>query len=130
MRPPSRTAEQFMVRFPDGMRDRIAEAAKANNRSMNSEIVARLGASFASAPETSASIQATLFDEKAADFATRLAAVEKLMPAMALLEKLQPVMAWAEKNKPLLATLEKIKPAQELAEKIKAAQNKRPPKKG
>ncbi|WP_028310992.1 Arc family DNA-binding protein [Derxia gummosa] len=45
-KPPSRTAEQFVVRFPDGMRDRIAEAAKANNRSMNAEIVARLEASF------------------------------------------------------------------------------------
>lgn len=40
--PPSRVAEQFVVRFPDGMRGRIAEAAKANNRSMNAEIVARL----------------------------------------------------------------------------------------
>ncbi|MGS1042258.1 Arc family DNA-binding protein [Burkholderia glumae] len=46
--PPSRTAEQFVVRFPDGMRDRIAEAAKANNRSMNAEIVARLEQSFGS----------------------------------------------------------------------------------
>ena len=45
--PPSRTAEQFVVRFPDGMRDRIAEAAKQNNRSMNAEIVARLQGSFA-----------------------------------------------------------------------------------
>lgn len=44
--PPSRTAEQFVVRFPDGMRDRIAEAAKQNNRSMNAEIVARLHRSF------------------------------------------------------------------------------------
>jgi hypothetical protein len=44
--PPSRTAEQFVVRFPDGMRDKIAEAAKANNRSMNAEIVARLARSF------------------------------------------------------------------------------------
>lgn len=35
-----------MLRLPDGMRDRIAEAANANNRSMNSEIVARLEASF------------------------------------------------------------------------------------
>lgn len=48
--PPSRTAEQFVVRFPDGMRDRIAEIAKTNNRSMNSEIVARLQASFDSPP--------------------------------------------------------------------------------
>lgn len=44
--PPSRTAEQFVVRFPDGMRDRIAEEAKKNNRSMNAEIVARLQDSF------------------------------------------------------------------------------------
>ena len=43
---PSRTAEQFVVRFPDGMRDRIADEAKTNNRSMNAEIVARLQASF------------------------------------------------------------------------------------
>lgn len=46
--PPSRTAEQFVVRFPEGMRDRIKEAAEVNNRSMNAEIVARLEASFAS----------------------------------------------------------------------------------
>lgn len=44
--PPSRTAEQFVVRFPDGMRDLIADEAKKNNRSMNAEIVARLQASF------------------------------------------------------------------------------------
>lgn len=43
---PSQIQERFMVRLPDGMRDRIAEAAKANNRSMNAEIVARLEASF------------------------------------------------------------------------------------
>lgn len=44
--PPSRTAEQFVVRFPGGMRDRIAESAKASGRSMNAEIVARLEQSF------------------------------------------------------------------------------------
>jgi crotonobetainyl-CoA:carnitine CoA-transferase CaiB-like acyl-CoA transferase len=43
---PSRVAEQFVVRFPDGMRDLIAEAAKTNSRSMNSEIVARLQQTF------------------------------------------------------------------------------------
>lgn len=32
--------------MPDGLRDRIADAAKANNRSMNAEIVARLEQSF------------------------------------------------------------------------------------
>lgn len=43
---PSRHLAQFLVRFPEGMRERIAEAAKANNRSMNSEIVARLERTF------------------------------------------------------------------------------------
>lgn len=31
--------ERFTVRFPDGMRDVIAERARNNGRSMNSEIV-------------------------------------------------------------------------------------------
>ncbi|RTF27202.1 Arc family DNA-binding protein [Serratia marcescens] len=31
--------DKFMLRFPDGMRDAIAERAKRNGRSMNAEIV-------------------------------------------------------------------------------------------
>nr|WP_154325030.1 Arc family DNA-binding protein [Pantoea sp. 201603H] len=31
--------ERFTVRFPDGMRDAIAERARKNGRSMNSEII-------------------------------------------------------------------------------------------
>lgn len=38
----SRTADKFVVRLPDGMRDRIAEVARNQHRSMNSEIIARL----------------------------------------------------------------------------------------
>jgi hypothetical protein len=34
-----RDYDKFMLRFPDGMRDAIAERAKQNGRSMNSEIV-------------------------------------------------------------------------------------------
>lgn len=34
-----RDYDKFMLRFPDGMRDAIAERAKNNGRSMNSEIV-------------------------------------------------------------------------------------------
>ena len=37
-----RGADQYTVRFPDGLRDRIKAAAEANNRSMNAEIVATL----------------------------------------------------------------------------------------
>lgn len=44
---PSDLADKFMLRMPDGMRDRIAEAAKVNGRSMNAEIVHRLSESFA-----------------------------------------------------------------------------------
>lgn len=40
--PPSALADKFMLRLPDGMRERIASKAKANNRSMNAEIVATL----------------------------------------------------------------------------------------
>ncbi|WP_425557718.1 Arc family DNA-binding protein [Herbaspirillum huttiense] len=42
----SRHADKYILRFPDGMRDRIATAAKENGRSMNSEIIARLQHSF------------------------------------------------------------------------------------
>jgi hypothetical protein len=45
---PSDIADKFMLRLPDGMRERLAEAAKANNRSMNAEIIFRLDASFSS----------------------------------------------------------------------------------
>ncbi|UXQ89112.1 transcriptional repressor [Synechococcus phage MinM1] len=44
---PERDLNRYIVRFPEGMRDRIAEAAKANGRSMNAEIVHRLEQSFA-----------------------------------------------------------------------------------
>lgn len=43
---PSETQERFIVRLPDGMRDKVADSSKANKRSMNSEIVARLQSSF------------------------------------------------------------------------------------
>ncbi|MFC4927861.1 Arc family DNA-binding protein [Delftia deserti] len=44
---PSDKADKVLVRMPDGMRDRIKVAAKASNRTMNAEIVARLEESFA-----------------------------------------------------------------------------------
>lgn len=42
----SRTADKFVVRLPDGMRERIADVARDNHRSMNSEIISRLEASL------------------------------------------------------------------------------------
>jgi plasmid stability protein len=34
--------DQYMLRFPDGMRDRLKALAAANNRSLNAEIISRL----------------------------------------------------------------------------------------
>lgn len=39
---PSEQQDRFIVRLPDGMRDKIRSVAERNGRSMNAEIVARL----------------------------------------------------------------------------------------
>lgn len=39
---PSRFSDKFMVRFPEGMRDRLAAAARENRRSMNAELIIHL----------------------------------------------------------------------------------------
>lgn len=44
---PSRTADKFMVRFPDGLRERLAASARANRRSMNAELVVHLETALA-----------------------------------------------------------------------------------
>jgi hypothetical protein len=61
-----RGSEQFMLRLPDGMRDRIREAAEANQRSMNAEILSRLEASF-SPPVPLDGIQLTADEEAIMD---------------------------------------------------------------
>lgn len=48
-KPVGRASDKFMLRFPDGMRDQIAAAAKESGRSMNAEIVHRLSRSFGGA---------------------------------------------------------------------------------
>lgn len=45
---PTRDQNKYVIRMPEGMRDKIREAAEANNRSMNAEIVSRLESSFQS----------------------------------------------------------------------------------
>lgn len=48
----SRDADKFVVRLPDGFREQIADQAKANERSMNGEIVARLKQSLTQEQKT------------------------------------------------------------------------------
>lgn len=50
----SRTADKFVVRLPDGMREQIADIAKVHHRSMNSEIIARLETSLAEESQAAA----------------------------------------------------------------------------
>lgn len=38
--------DKYLIRFPEGMRDRVAAVAKENGRSMNTEIITRLERSF------------------------------------------------------------------------------------
>lgn len=52
---PSQMQDKFNLRFPDGMRDAIAERAKANGRSMNSEIIQILQDALDENPEQIAS---------------------------------------------------------------------------
>lgn len=43
---PSERQERFIVRMPDGLRDRIKVEAEKNNRSMNSEIISTLESAY------------------------------------------------------------------------------------
>lgn len=43
---PSRGSDQFVVRFPDGLRERVKQAADLSGRSMNAEIIAVLEEKF------------------------------------------------------------------------------------
>ena len=47
----SRKLDKFVVRFPDGMREKLGEAARSNKRTMNAEIVHRLEDSFSQASD-------------------------------------------------------------------------------
>ena len=52
---PSGNQDQFNVRLPEGMRERIKAAADQNGRSMNAEIIATLAEKY---PETAIDVQA------------------------------------------------------------------------
>lgn len=56
-----RESDKFMLRLPEGMRERVAELAKANGRTMNAEIVSRLERSLKD--ENVAGTQAAMLSE-------------------------------------------------------------------
>ena len=62
-----------MLRFPEGMRARIADRAKENGRSANSEIIAMLtNVLDASCPDLAAVPSGTLLDEVIARYGARV----------------------------------------------------------
>lgn len=73
------SADKYIVRFPDGMRERISEAAKANSRSMNAEIVARLQASFE--PDNSNLATAVITKLLDAQYERLMASVQEVVAA-------------------------------------------------
>ncbi len=86
---PSETQERFIIRFPNGMRDRIKEAADANNRSMNAEIVARLESSFLMSPEGAL---------LPSDIPERLHKLEHTVLQMMEVSGIEPPDSWIEKH--------------------------------
>lgn len=47
----TRKSDQFALRLPDGLRDRLRAAAEENRRSMNAEIVVHLERAVGNSPE-------------------------------------------------------------------------------
>lgn len=78
----ARDDPHFRLRLPAPLRDRLAAAAKANNRSANAEVVARLERSFVEMPKGIEDVRER-HDEVLAmmrevlETAERLAAVQK-----------------------------------------------------
>lgn len=83
----SRKLDKFMLRFPDGMRDEIREAAEKSGRSMNAEIVHRLQLSLSVEAHAATNLSET---EKSVEKLT-----EKLETTQ---EKVDEFMKWLERE--------------------------------
>lgn len=79
--PPSRKADQFVARFPDGLRERLSEVAKSNGRSMNAEIVTRLQGSFDFVKLLPFGVQEAMVSEAEESGTSPMEALEKLVLA-------------------------------------------------
>lgn len=63
------------LRLPDDLRERVKDAAKVNNRSMNSEIIVRLGASFDAGVQIAPAFAALLESHIQQEVTARLKAI-------------------------------------------------------
>jgi plasmid stability protein len=102
----SQNQDKFIVRLPDGLRDRMRLAAEANHRSMNAEMVALLEENYPAPvlenvddpaarlllwlakrirrrnpkPGTARERQAVLYESIANDIVTRMSAIDRSTP--------------------------------------------------
>tara|TARA_R110002049_G_scaffold94635_8_gene232813 strand:- start:840 stop:1175 length:336 start_codon:yes stop_codon:yes gene_type:complete len=89
----SRHADKYIVRFPDGMRDRLKAAGQAAGRSLNAEIVYRLEQSFRLeaagllSPLVAESLQAYGSGDRAARLQEMLEAVRKVEAGIVALQR-------------------------------------------
>lgn len=90
---PSEQLERFIVRMPDGMRDRLRESAQEAGRSMNAEIVYRLEQSFRLeaagllSPQVAEQVTAYGSDDKAVRLQEMLKAVRKVEAGLLALQR-------------------------------------------
>lgn len=70
-----RNQDQYLLRLPDGMRERLNDAAKSNARSLNAEIVARLDSSFSVQRELTSTVAELLEKHIESEVNARLKAI-------------------------------------------------------
>ncbi len=64
---PVHALDKFVLRLPEGMRDKIGAVARVNKRTMNAEIVSRLENSLLDAERPAAAVTANNLDANIAD---------------------------------------------------------------
>ncbi len=64
---PVHALDKFVLRLPEGMRDKIGAVARVNKRTMNAEIVTRLENSFLDAERPAAAVTASNLDANISD---------------------------------------------------------------
>ena len=101
----SRTADKFVVRLPNGMREQVAEVARKNHRSMNSEIIDRLEQSLLNdqfEPAASAIGDEANPDELKAELTRAYRIIDRLLQnAVPTQDDIQEVLHLVRKHSPL-----------------------------
>lgn len=98
----SRTADKFVVRLPDGMRERVAEVARLNHRSMNSEIIERLEQSLLSDRQDDEDLASSANDSFKSELARAYKIIDRLLQnAIPTQDDIQEVLLLVRSQSPL-----------------------------